>query len=551
MLARMKNSIGLEPNLHLSVVAVTRNDDHGGDLRGRTQHFVDGFIAQCRRHHLAAELILVEWNPPPDRPPLEESLQWPADFGPASVRIVTVPPEVHATFPHSANLPLFQMIGKNVGIRRARGNYILATNIDILFDDAIVRYMRDKLSPGIVLRVDRYDVPSDLPKGAPFELILTDCAKRFFQVNTRFGTFDRDSRRFLGMGGSLEASLLASYFDIKLFGVANTLKQVGQRTNAFMLSGALATARFIANTLKHAVQRTWASMLSGASSVARGIANHIVATVSFLKTMADLILHTPAFVYRRILKISPLNTMPSRLYWLVRRNLRRVASLVRRIIRFAAARLHSILVRLRSAVAKAQRTLGSLWRLLSRSNAALQSAVLKARRLLGSLWRSLSRTNAVHVMEKSRWLHTNACGDFTLLARDDWFRLRGYPEWPIFSWHLDSVLLYAAHAQGLREVALGPAYRTYHIDHSVGSGWSLAGHNQLFARLDAKAVPYLSNEKLRHWQQTFAADPKSAIVNDLSWGLETQILPERDIFPNDGKTPIRKSKKSRLSSVNV
>ena len=343
----MKISTDPKHTPHLSVVAVTRNDDHGGDLRGRTQHFVDGFIAQCRRHRLAAELILVEWNPPPDRPPLEESLLWPADFGPASVRIVTVPPEVHVAYPHSADLPLFQMIGKNVGIRRARGKYILATNIDILFDDELVRFMRDKLEPGAMLRVDRYDVPSDLPKSVPFEQVLADCAKRFFQVNTRFGTFDRDSRRFLGMGTGLEASLLAFYFDIKIFGVADVLTQAGQRARNFMFAGA--------------------------SAIAHAIADHAVALGTYLKTVVPivvvLVLRTPAFVYGRFLKISPLNTMPSRVYWLVRRNLRRVASLVRRILRFAAVRLQYVIARLRKAVTKARRLLGSLWRSLSRSNA--------------------------------------------------------------------------------------------------------------------------------------------------------------------------------------
>src|SRR6516162_4361615 len=128
---------------HLSVVAVSRNDDHGGDLRGRMQHFVNGFIAQCRKHQLNAELLLVEWNPPPEQPPLEAALEWPADFGPAIVRIVSVPPRFHASLPNSDALPLFQMIGKNVGIRRAHGRYVLATNMDILFDDATVLFLRD------------------------------------------------------------------------------------------------------------------------------------------------------------------------------------------------------------------------------------------------------------------------------------------------------------------------------------------------------------------------------------------------------------------------
>src|SRR5262249_33856914 len=36
-------------------------------------------------------------------------------------------------------------------------------------------------------------------------------------------------------------------------------------------------------------------------------------------------------------------------------------------------------------------------------------------------------------------LHTNACGDFTLLSRENWFRFAGYPEWVMYSWHIDSV----------------------------------------------------------------------------------------------------------------
>ena len=178
---------------HLSVVAVSRNDDHGGDLQGRMQHFVDGFIAQCRKHRLNAELILVEWNPPPERPPLEAALAWPADFGPASVRIVTVPPGLHASLPHSAALPLFQMIGKNVGIRRARGRFVLATNIDILFDDATVLLSARPAEARHLLRADRYDVPSDLPENMPFDRVLAECRRRWFQVHTRLGTLDARS----------------------------------------------------------------------------------------------------------------------------------------------------------------------------------------------------------------------------------------------------------------------------------------------------------------------------------------------------------------------
>jgi hypothetical protein len=132
----------------------------------------------------------------------------------------------------------------------------------------------------------------------------------------------------------------------------------------------------------------------------------------------------------------------------------------------------------------------------------------------------------------SRWLHTNGCGDFTLLARDDWFRLRGYPEWPIFSWHLDSVFMYAANAHDVRHIALGTKYRIYHIDH--GSGWSPAGAERLFERLDAKGIPYLRDGDLHQIQVQFAKDPKSTVVNDESWGFANHKLPERDVLPSAG-----------------
>ena len=46
-------------------------------------------------------------------------------------------------------------------------------------------------------------------------------------------------------------------------------------------------------------------------------------------------------------------------------------------------------------------------------------------------------------------LHTNACGDFQLIARDDWFALRGYPEFDGFSLHIDSLFEHAAHHSGV------------------------------------------------------------------------------------------------------
>ena len=62
---------------YLSIVVTARNDNHGGDLTKRTQMFIDGLAAQATRHRVPIELILVEWNPPPDRRSLAEEMRWP------------------------------------------------------------------------------------------------------------------------------------------------------------------------------------------------------------------------------------------------------------------------------------------------------------------------------------------------------------------------------------------------------------------------------------------------------------------------------------------
>jgi hypothetical protein len=125
--------------------------------------------------------------------------------------------------------------------------------------------------------------------------------------------------------------------------------------------------------------------------------------------------------------------------------------------------------------------------------------------------------------------------------------LRGYPEWPIYSWHLDSAFMYAASVHDVAEVALGAKYRIYHLDHSSGSGWSPGGAALLFARLDTKGIPYLSDQDLERWRQQVAAEPQSAISNDPAWGLGDQQLPERHVLPRLPRSLCREGETSPLS----
>src|SRR5436190_24354104 len=92
---------GQPPAPYLSVVVTTRNDDHGGDPLKRLQAFVNTFAAQCVRTGLDAELIVVEWNPPDDRPRVHQLLRVPSD-APFPVRVVEVPAAIHETLRHAA-----------------------------------------------------------------------------------------------------------------------------------------------------------------------------------------------------------------------------------------------------------------------------------------------------------------------------------------------------------------------------------------------------------------------------------------------------------------
>jgi hypothetical protein len=56
---------------------------------------------------------------------------------------------------------LYQRIGKNVGIRRARGQFCAATNIDILFSNELTDFLaKEALKAYSLYRIDRYDAMS-------------------------------------------------------------------------------------------------------------------------------------------------------------------------------------------------------------------------------------------------------------------------------------------------------------------------------------------------------------------------------------------------------
>jgi hypothetical protein len=142
----------------LTVVAASRNDDHGGRMIARINTFIRGLAAQACKHEMPVELILVEWNPPMGVPSLLHALTWPCTSRYFRSRVIVVSREIHAQMRNADKLRFYQMIAKNVGIRRASYPWVLATNTDLLFPDEIFNALKGELDPTCFYRAIRADV---------------------------------------------------------------------------------------------------------------------------------------------------------------------------------------------------------------------------------------------------------------------------------------------------------------------------------------------------------------------------------------------------------
>lgn len=75
------------------------------------------------------------------------------------MRFVTVPASFHQTLPDHEKVTVCEFIGKNIGMRRAQGEWIVATNPDVLYgNDLFDFFASDKLDKQSFYRVNRKDM---------------------------------------------------------------------------------------------------------------------------------------------------------------------------------------------------------------------------------------------------------------------------------------------------------------------------------------------------------------------------------------------------------
>jgi len=112
-------------------------------------------------------------------------------------------------------------------------------------------------------------------------------------------------------------------------------------------------------------------------------------------------------------------------------------------------------------------------------------------------------------------LHRNAAGDFFLMARGCWQRLRGYPELYTHA-HIDAILCWVAASAGLVQEVLPSGCHLYHQVHDRAS------HAQ-FPQTDWR--PWYER-----YLEAIAGGP-SMIVNRQNWGLGNERLAEWEASP--------------------
>jgi hypothetical protein len=459
-------------------------------MLGRMQAFFAAWLGQAQRYGVSSEIVVVEWNPPCDKPRLIDALEWPAGPQPGQVRFVEVSPEIHGRFPHAGAVPLHQMIAKNVGIRRARGEFVLATNLDIVFSPELMQFLAARrLEPQHMYRMDRYDVSSDIPARASVDDLLAFCQGQQLRVFSGEGGFE------LGNCGlrELEKVDIVAPGDGIRFGKGWYAVEMYDDERF----------RWIAEEAEIVITRPGGSRVlidadNGPSTCGAGVGIEIVSTdgavlgSGTVKGRTHLLIDVtksiaPGFRLRVLGGGVPLT-----------RDLRMLNV----------------------------RVFGLQWEPAS-GKARMEVVRVGPAKEWSSFVQSPSPYAAC--MRDAAYLHTNACGDFTLLARGDWFRLRGYPEFPIWPMHIDSLLCYEAHHAGVHQVILSDPMRMFHIEHLTGAGWTPEGEEERRARIARKGVPAMEYEEVEKWVDRMRRFNAPIIVTRGDWGLGDMALPERSL----------------------
>jgi hypothetical protein len=474
---------------YISLVITARNDNHGEDMVRRMQAFFDSWIAQARRYGLDSEIVVVEWNPPAGRGKLKDEFRWPESASPCAVRFLEVSPERHAAIPNAALIPLHQMIAKNAGIRRARGRFVLCTNLDIIFSAELMQFLAARtLDSGAMYRMDRYDVAKEIPSGGNVDELLAFCKAHIRRVSAREGTFDTcgDNLRPVEARDILlpDSGLLLGHGWFAVENDEPTMRYVGPvGVVAFDRRSAGERQILLDVDVGPCARDGWVEL----------------DLLDEHGSQLDSILVDG----RCRLRLTIPEAVQSGRFGLRARH-GGVALL--QDVRMLDLRVFAIEWMNGGAASE--------WKLslIDWSPGVDRGSDLKF------------RSPYAAGMRNPVYLHTNACGDFTILAREAWFALRGYPEFPVWPTHIDALLCYAAYHAGMPEILLGDPLRIFHIQHQAV--WTPEQEQEREKRAAARGVALVGYQSLMEYLHHMRRFSAPLIFTSEDWGLAGLDLPE-------------------------
>ncbi|KAK4520475.1 uncharacterized protein ATC70_007987 [Mucor velutinosus] len=135
---------GATPEYYLSIVIVTRMDDYAGNQHHRFQNFIDSAYLLAEHSEQKIELLIIEWNPSENKRRILDAFRFRRSKY-LNYRIITVSNKIHKILPNKGNAPLHEFEGKNVGIRFARGEYVVCTNQDDIWSHNFINAVKSRV----------------------------------------------------------------------------------------------------------------------------------------------------------------------------------------------------------------------------------------------------------------------------------------------------------------------------------------------------------------------------------------------------------------------
>jgi hypothetical protein len=168
---------------YLSFIVTARNDNYGGNWTNRLNTYIRVLIYQTNRTKLPCELIFVDYNPLPHNKKLAEELTVENNTY-LTVRFITASKEFHESLPNHEQAHLCEFIGKNIGARRAHGEWIVINNPDVMYANDLFDFLASRtLDPQTYYRIHRRDTSIDyFPPTMPVEKILGLVQKKIIRI---------------------------------------------------------------------------------------------------------------------------------------------------------------------------------------------------------------------------------------------------------------------------------------------------------------------------------------------------------------------------------